>query len=143
MNGLMHHFEEFGRAVPYTMMQTCLSNKKEYKLVFLNRDFSHFAKNSSTGKAFVKTREQKDMVVRFAKEALHLLALKCPHAILDGLVRVDVMVTCRGEYVVNEIESLEANYWSNAGNGAERDDIRTHGFLNQYWLDKLHQLFAF
>ena len=47
--------------------------------------------------------------LQFANEVIADLIMKCPCAILDGVVRVDIMKLSTGELVVNEVESLEAD----------------------------------
>lgn len=143
LSGIASHFREYGNSLPYTMLQPRLLNMKEYKIVLTNGAFAHVNKNASHGKAFMKTPEQKMQIISFAEDAVNILKSRCRAAITDGLIRVDIMQTCRGHYVVNEIESLEANYWSNAGLGAIAEESRVHAFLDNYWLDKLHCLFAF
>ena len=57
-------------------------------------------------------------------------------AIIDGLFRVDVFKNKQGMFVVNEFESLEANY-----DGAPNMEATTRSYLISYWLRKLETIF--
>ena len=48
----------------------------------------------------------------FAKNAVQELKIRVPECICDGLVRVDIFTNANGNLVVNEFESLEAEYSS-------------------------------
>ena len=64
------------------------------------------------------TREQgkrffiEDKQLSFAEESLMLLKQRRPSTITEGLVRVNVMQRNDGVMIVNEFESLEADYHS-------------------------------
>lgn len=47
---------------------------------------------------------------KFAVESINLLQSRCPEALVNGLVRVDIMQNENGQMVVNEFESLEADH---------------------------------
>ena len=47
---------------------------------------------------------------KFAESAVKLLKAYNTGAIVDGLIRVDVMCTAHGNWVVNEFEGFEANF---------------------------------
>ena len=57
-------------------------------------------------------------------------------AIIDGLFRVDIFINKEGMFVVNEFESLEANY-----DGAPNMEAATRSYLISYWLRKLETIF--
>ena len=79
------------------MIQPCLYNRKEYKVVvlsgqpFLVSTFS-WSENkrcaNGINKAFVP-REDKSELLKFCTEQVKLFKQNCPSAITDGLVRVD------------------------------------------------------
>ena len=50
-----------------------------------------------------------EKLFKFAELAIQQLS-STRHAILDALVRVDIFQNAQGEYVVNEIETFEADY---------------------------------
>ena len=56
------------------------------------------------------------------------------NVVLDGLVRVDIMLSNEGKLVVNEFEGMEAVYFS-TNSGREYD---TDHFLQQYWERKIY-----
>lgn len=60
----------------------------------------------------------------FAEAVCVKVRERCPYAITDGLLRVDIMVRDDGVMVVNELESLEATY---------NEDININIALKFYW----------
>lgn len=126
--------------IPYLMIQPCMYNRKEYKIVSLNQVPTYIAsiasgRNKQSGcginKAFAKT----DDLLAFAEEAIRRFRLHAPYAITDGLLRVDVFQDVNGKMVVNEFESLDAEY------GCSSYDARyqnaAHSFLAKYWEKKM------
>lgn len=134
---LYARYDQHSRHISYVMLQPCMLNKREYKLVFLNGEFSHFAQNSSQGKAFLTDQKSRESAIRFAQNALTLLKTNCSAAITDGLIRVDIFRNCFGHYVVNELESLEASHYGSAGQKGKANEDRVHVFLIEYWKAKL------
>lgn len=63
-------------------------------------------KSKTTGISF----QDKSIRFEFARSAIQKLREKCPEALVDGLVRVDIMVNDNGSMIVNEFESLEAGH---------------------------------
>jgi hypothetical protein len=63
-------------------------------------------------------------LISFAGKAITLLCSRCPHTIADGLSRVDIFTTANGDWVVNQFESLEAQYYckNSAQNSAVQPD---------------------
>jgi hypothetical protein len=86
-----------------------------------------YGQPKNRGKAFGKKPDRG----RFAEMAIKKLATKVPHAILNGLVRVDLMQLADGRIVVNEFESLEANYGS-TGDAAKKDMQLFRKLINYY-----------
>ena len=66
----------------------------------------------------------------FAASAVAALVQSCP-GICDGLVRVDIFTNASGLLVVNEFESLEAEY----GTSTAQNEIEIHffWFLVAFW----------
>lgn len=134
---LYARYEQFGTIIPYAMLQPCMANKREYKLVYLNGQFSHFASNSSQGKAFLTDSQARERAIIFGHDVIKLIKTQCSAAVTDGLMRVDIFRNCYGNYVVNELESLEASHWGSAGTKGKANEDRVHVFLLNYWKEKL------
>jgi hypothetical protein len=126
------------------MIQPCVFNRKEYKVIFLNSDpfyisavDSKSSKKSFNGinKAFSKSPHEE--LLSFCRECLALFRSNCPHAIVDGLFRIDVMQMRSGRFVVNEFESLEANYYGQI----ETQEFVVSMFLKNYWKAKIRCVF--
>ena len=126
--------EKFGVMMPYAIIQPCMANKVEYKVVMINGQPLYHTTKGKRGKSFIG--DDTTLLFTFAKAAVKLLKRNCRDAIVDGLVRVDVMCY-KGRMVVNEFESLEACYGTNGRYFALEASVTT--FLTQYWLQKLEK----
>ena len=135
---LLHQLDiatgKFGGRIPYAMVQPCLVNRKEYKVVVLDGKAHHIlpqkygvCKGVKDCKSFSSYPHL--ALFRFAELSVELLRRRCIASHADGLIRVDVMQTLEKNFVVNEFESLEAAY---AGNSI-RETSQTHNFLREYW----------
>lgn len=130
--------------IPYLMVQPCMHNRKEYKVVMLNHhpiyvsSLSNSNKRSKSGicKAFGGEGNDKQELLAFCAAQLTELKNNCPSAITDGLFRVDVFQNFDGTMVVNEFESLEAAHFGTPG-----QEIKVSDFLFRYWLLKIKNLF--
>jgi hypothetical protein len=124
-------------SIPYMLLQPCMENRKEYKVVVLNENpvyVSYNPKNSgSKCKSFSKSPHEE--LFQFARSAVQKLKFNCPESILDGLVRVDIFQNKAKQFVVNEFESLDAAYSANEGNMVK--DSLTFEFLVLYWYCKI------
>ena len=126
--------------IPYLMIQPCMYNRREYKVVALNGKPLYVA-NIATGsnkvskpginKAFGSTNR----LLEFAGEAIEQLLSNAPFAITDGLMRVDIFEDATGCMVVNEFESLDASYCSTT-----QWEMTTRTFLTKYWETKIVDL---
>ena len=102
--------------LPYLMVQPCLKNRMEYKVLVQSKraryvtDSLHTTAGSKTA-SFCSLRNP-DCLLQFAESAVLTLEQNCPEADLDGTVRVDIMQRSNGLTVVNEFESLEACIFS-------------------------------
>jgi len=106
--------------------------KREMKIVFLGGEFSHiaFSYSKEGGRVFY-AKGEKDLI-DFAKLAVKRLRDRGGGAVwLDGLLRVDIMFD-GVRMVINEIESLEAEY-----SYSETDDGRVVAFMTNYWFEQL------
>ena len=125
----------FGR-ISYVMLQERMHNPLEQKIVLFNGKVHHLARirqRAGGSKAFVSDQNQ---VFEFAEHALLNLKSNCPYIIADGLVRVDIFEKAPGVFVVNEFESLEANYYTTQIQTENKCTLQ----LTQYWYSKLIQL---
>ena len=122
---------KFGGRIPYAMVQPCLANRKEYKVVVLNGKASHILPQDAGvrvgGKSF-SSFPHKDLF-KFAEMAVEILSKRCNGSHSSGLLRVDIMQTSAGNMIVNEFESLEALYMS----ASSCQTSSTHSFLREYW----------
>jgi hypothetical protein len=126
-----------GDDIPYALIQPRLKNRREEKIILLNGvAVTRFTKNKS-GKSFLS----KNNLFHFAELAIKSLKKNIPATIIDGLTRVDIMVTDNGRPIVNEFESLEATFYSNSTNN--NDELITQNFLQEYWLKKLKDIFKY
>jgi hypothetical protein len=125
---------KFGGRIPYAMVQPCLANRKEYKVVVLNGKVSHMlpqdagvrlgGKNVKSFSTYPHTQ-----LFRFAELAVEMLSKRCKGSHTRGIMRVDVMQTLNGNMIVNEFESLEALYMSTYPSQTSA----TEYFLRDYW----------
>ena len=73
--------------------------------------------------------EEAQKLFAFAKLVHSTLASRCPHAILDGLVRIDIMKLPNGSLVVNEVEGVDSHYASTNMTWQGSTCL----FLEEYW----------
>lgn len=118
--------------LPYMLLQPRLKNSKECRVVCLKRKAQYIA-DINVGSAGLKFGESKD-IMKFAERAVNTLRKNCPQSITDGLVRVDVMSFSDGRFVVNEFESLEANFNSKV----HGNELKVNTFLMEYWSQKIN-----
>ena len=124
--------------LPYLMIQPCMHNRKECKVVVLNNSPVYQAGISTGGNSKSKNGVRRSFadfeeLQQFANQAIAQLRLAAPFAITDGLFRVDIFQTAAGKMVVNEIESLDAEYQSSISGRAEA----VYTFLEKYWCHKI------
>lgn len=90
-----------------------MKNRKEYKVAVFQEEVQFLTYNSrkpTPSIAFSKPPHHK--LLQFAYDAVQDLKNSCPEFLCDGLVRVDIFQNEAGNMVVNEFESLEANYYT-------------------------------
>ena len=75
------------------------------------------------------------IVNKFAVTAVQQLKLACRSALTEGLFRVDIFQTKTGKLVVNEFESLEADYATKE----DKDRRKVYNYLTDYWISVLTQ----
>lgn len=122
-------------SMSYLLIQPCLCNKKEYKVVTLNGKCLYLAKIKGNGKSFSVYPHYE--LFNFAESAVQRLQSDIPSSICSGLIRVDIMITQCGKLIINEFESLEAEFEAHA---AIRDSVlqnQTENFLVEFWYSEL------
>ena len=122
--------------ITYLMVQPCIFNRKEYKVVcfdsnpiFISYMCSNKRSKDGINKAFI-TKENEKNLLRFCNEAILEFKQRCPY----------VFQLCSGHFVVNEFESLEANYYS-SNMKADKEEFSITQLLENYWYKKLRTLF--
>ena len=123
--------EQYSNRVVYAMVQPCLANKKEYKVVVQGGVAKYIASIGTCckGRAFAT----KDQLLKFAEHAVGILRDKSIHFIWQGTVRVDIMQTNSQQLIVNEFESLEACIYSNQ----DRNLLPAVEWMVEYWIKEI------
>lgn len=128
----------FGR-VDYAMIQPCMRNRREYKIVMFNKKPQYIAgisQHPASSRAFIGAKDGSNYwIFKFAENAVSELEKCCPEAITDGLLRVDIFQTVENKFVVNEFESLEANISCKSMN----KQLLTTDLMRQYWFRKINE----
>lgn len=140
---LLEHLEKFfvddvDCIFPYTMIQPCMSNRKEYKVIYIPSKSIQYiiSRTARCGSGVSYSVKPHTRLFDFVRRACNVFREHCPYAITDGLFRVDVFQTKLGELVVNEFESLDAAYY-----GGGRDiSFHVTNFLFEYWLNLLTKI---
>ena len=101
--------------IPYLMIQACMHNRKEYKVVVLGGQPAYVASVAGSGNkkctsGINRRFSDDDGLLEFSRLALERFRGNVPCAITDGLFRVDIFQNIHGKLIVNEFESLDANY---------------------------------
>ena len=127
--------------LPYLMIQPCMYNRKEVKIVVLNEEPLFKAgistgSNSRSKTGINKCFSDKEGLLAFARQAMERFQSAAPFAITDGLFRVDIFQTLSGKMVVNEFESLDAAY-DTVSTGTYDYQALTYNFLQKYWQKKI------
>ena len=109
-----------------------MRSNREVKLIFLNGEYSHSLSTTvSSVKMSFPDIDETDMIA-FATSVLQTVAQHDEY-ILDGLVRVDLFRNDEGELVVNELEGLEARFFTTVTN--KLTDCQH--WLENYWEKKI------
>ena len=120
---------------PYVMIQPCMSNRKENKVACFQGQPMHICSIKRGGNDNSKKISKTDNeILLFAQDAINIFKLNCPYAITDGLFRVDMFQNAQGKLVVNEFESLEANYSSSK----HLDESFILRYLHHYWKNMIY-----
>ena len=125
------------RVYPYIMVQPCLSNKREYKVITIpSQDIIYIASAKGTGHAYSIAPHER--ILNFAKETVQYFKTSCPHAITHQLFRVDILQTRDNKLVVNEFESIDANFVPNFGRSFHTSSLeyQVKSFVETFWRDQ-------
>lgn len=117
--------------IPYLMVQPHMRNKTECKVVLMHGKVQFLAKICRKARGIENTTFSSPphkRLFEFAEEACRILGERNPSAVLDGVVRVDIFQTSKGNLVVNEFESLEACTYSTGENEAKLESLK-----RDYW----------
>jgi len=124
-------YDKFGHRIPYAILQPCLANRKEYKVVLLGGEalyVANISQHEGLGAPFSSSPHNELKLL--AEQACEILESRCPGALTQQILRVDIMQSCNG-LVVNEFESLEANFSSHQ---FERFQMLAQNFIREFWL---------
>jgi hypothetical protein len=113
---------------PYAMLQACMINRREYKVVCLNSEPIYIAhiKTFRSGKSF--STEPHTLLFEFVRSAIQSIKASMPGTFTEALFRVDVFKRNDGRLVVNEFENMEAGFESSCENEAI-----VHDFIRNFW----------
>jgi hypothetical protein len=121
----------FEGRIPYFMVQPRLRNRMEYKVIVLNGSPKYICPKfqcPGNTRAFSKVPHTRQDILDFAKLAVMHLHRACPAAITSFMLRVDIMESNDGRFIVNEFESLEAMFESTPSN-----QLLVQTFLQSFW----------
>lgn len=117
---------------PYLIVQPRIGNKRESKIILWNGT----AQFVSSGIRGLKGVKDEKVLMDFAESACALLNARTKNAFLsNGITRVDLFCTTNGALVVNEFESLDANFASN-----DLNQSRTAQLIQNYYNDILSKV---
>lgn len=128
--------------IPYIMIQACMFNRKEYKVIVLAGAPIYVASIQGSGNkrstdGTNRSFSNQDGLLEFTKHSLERILSRIPYAITDGLFRVDIFQNIHGQLVVNEFESLDANY-----DGEAKFESLTKAYLQTYWRITIKEKFG-
>lgn len=119
------------------MLQACMYNRKEYKIVCVGGVPSYLAiinghgnKKSPDGVNLPYSTHPHDNLFEFANRAISRFRTNFPNAIIEPNFRIDIFMRHDGKLVVNELESLEA--WYTGGVLVEKEK-QASDFMRLSW----------
>mmetsp|Transcript_12932 Transcript_12932/g.17625 ORF Transcript_12932/g.17625 Transcript_12932/m.17625 type:complete len:383 (-) Transcript_12932:1967-3115(-) len=120
---------------PYLIIQPRINKKNESKIVLWNGNSQYICKFTQPSKISSKLHSDEDQM-EFAMNAWKTMVDRsCGAFLCDGIVRVDLFCTERGNLVVNEFESLDASFF-----GTMDQESQTANFLQAYYVNMLRNL---
>jgi hypothetical protein len=118
----------------YVMIQPRMFNSKEIRVMLFNEKARYFININSETKSSKRILVTDDELFRFAEDSVNMIKQNLgDKLIFDGPLRVDMFQKSNGELVVNEFESLEANY--DCSNHVT--EIKMRSEMMQYWKCKI------
>ena len=130
--------KDTNKIFPYTMIQPCMANRKEYKVVYIqSKGIQYITSSGSTYKRKAYSTPPHTELFTFVKQVVLTLQNACPSCIVDGLFRVDVFQNQEKQLVVNELESLEAGFTGGSTGATSSNEVIVTDYLQDYWLSKL------
>lgn len=143
MEAIMSISVKFGGQLSYVMLQRKLKYNIEYKVVVFKGSgkfiMDRLGKSPPSDVAVQFSCDHVDKTKRlllFAEMAVRKLESLIPECISDGLVRVDVFSETVKGFVVNEFESLEANWLPVRDSRLSKEVAECQMGLETYWRDK-------
>lgn len=140
---LLDHLEKFFTddihcIFPYTMIQPCMQNRREYKVIYIPSKQTQYIvpRSARCGHGTSFSSRPHTRLFDFVRRSVDVFREHCPHAITDGLFRVDVFQTKLGDLVVNEFESLDAVYYC----GGRDTSFHVTNFLREHWFKHLTEI---
>ena len=108
----------------------------EVKMVFLNKKFSHFSVDGKNRAVKLSLQGyDRDELINFGLQVIQKVEERSNNAcIVDGLFRVDVFKGNNGSLVVNELETMDLEYFSRV----EQNPLSVLMFLQYYWEKKIY-----
>lgn len=135
---VLQHIElaarKYAERVEYVMVQPCMKNRKEYRVVVLGGRAQYLAdvQQKACGSATRQFSEHPHgALFGFAENAVLALRTYCPESISDYVMRVDIFQRSDNRLVVNEFESLEACVY-------HKDSAVAISWMGEYLYNKLH-----
>jgi hypothetical protein len=119
----------------YVIIQLCMVNRKEYRVVCLNSEPIYIANIMVFRLGYSFSVEPHVELFEFTRAAIKSLKSKRPGSFTESLLRVDIFQRRDGRLVVNEFENLEASYSSNWSN-----ENLVSEYVNNFWVDLLTEL---
>jgi len=119
-------FRRYKGKIHYGILQPCLKNRKEYKIIFNNGSFLHENFEPKTPKGSKCFGDSASRRV-FAEEVMSVLKERIPGLLYAPVMRLDIMFY-KGKMVLNEVESLEA-----VSQGPK--DYKLYAHIDSFWRD--------
>jgi hypothetical protein len=77
-----------------------------------------------------------DRLFDFVKDVVSFFKSKCPFAITEQLFRVDVFQNSNGDLVVNEFESLDADFHVRGKSSCDWESV-VHVYIHSFWTSQV------
>jgi hypothetical protein len=136
---LCKYSRQYYGVIQYVILQRCLINRLEKKVVCLNMEPQYIASIGNSDKAAANRTTvtvKHDDLYDLARQVLSIFKERCPDFLCSGLTRVDFLhCDILKKWFVNEVESLEANFSSNL----TLDTGRVKTFLIDYYRSQVIQ----